>query len=98
MKLIHKKENRQGLPVLVHACCFLVCRLAPILQDLLSMLTGYIRLVLECITTKISYWITSSTTANTAVPVRAANGRVLVKDSDLGFTGKLPVPVGSQLE
>ncbi len=36
------------------------------------------------------------TQANTAVPVHAANGRV--KDSDFGFTGKFPVPVGRQLE
>jgi hypothetical protein len=44
------REDRQGLSV--HACCFLVCRLAPILLDLLFMLqvTGYIRLGLECIT------------------------------------------------
>jgi hypothetical protein len=40
---------------LVHACCLLFCRLEPILQDLLSMLTGYIRLVLECITSVSSY-------------------------------------------
>jgi hypothetical protein len=46
--LSNEREDRQRL--LVHACCrFLVCRMAPILLDLLFMLTVYIRLGLECI-------------------------------------------------
>jgi hypothetical protein len=45
--LSNKREDTQGL--LVHVCCFLVCRLAPILLHLLSKLTVYIRFGLECI-------------------------------------------------